>query len=144
MGKKQNGTEKDFKHKKGKILVGTINKKECTSIYIKLSTYITPKYSLFECVDKIRKRIKANSYLLNKTYFEDEYKDFLFEIQFNQTTSNDKPNKKSYIAIEFTIFAKNQFQFNSDLSFIGYNYADSIFSLLETFYDDFDISPSKK
>lgn len=136
--------EKEFKHDKGKIYVGSMNKKEGKTMYIKLSTYITPTDSLFDCVDKIKRRFKANMYRIAQTYFEEEFKTYLLSVEFNQTKVHDKPGKRSYIAVEVTLFAKNRFNIDKDLIFAANNFGDTLFSLLETFTEDFDINPSKK
>jgi hypothetical protein len=141
---KKLGRERVYAHEKGKILVGTINVKNCKTIFVRLETWLTPQESLFDSVDKIRRRIKANMRVFGPTYFENDYGSYMIDVDFNQTKGKDKPGKKSFIAIEVTISANKTFEFNSDLLFVAKNFGDTLFSLLETLSEDFDISPSKK
>jgi hypothetical protein len=138
------GKERVYKHEKGKIVVGTTNYKDCKSIYIRIETWVTPEESLFDSVYKIRRRIKANMRVFGPTYFENDYGSYMIDVDFNQTKGKDKPGKKSFIAIEVTISANKTFEFNSDLLFVAKNFGDTLFSLLDTLSEDFDISPSKK
>jgi hypothetical protein len=136
------GIERTYKHKCGKILVGTTNKKDCKAAYVTLETYIIPEGFLSESIDKIRRRIKAKMRLFGPTYFEDKYKSYLINIDYNQT--KDIPGKKSFIAIEITLLANNTFNFNPDFVFNCYSFADTLFCLLETLSEDFSMSTSLK
>lgn len=136
---KKSGKEKEFKHKLGKIVVGTTDKNNCTSCYLKLSTYATPEYTILESVNKIRRKIKANMNMIGRTYLGDKYKTYLLNTEFNQTVIQDKPNKKQYIAIELTLFANSTFEFNDDFIFALENMGDTLFTLLET-VDELTIS----
>jgi hypothetical protein len=138
------GKERVYKHEKGKVLVGTINVKQCKTIYVRLETWITPEESLFTSVDKIRRRIKANMRVFGATYFENDYNTYTIDVAFNKTKEKDKPGKKSFIAIELTIYANNTFPFDNNLLFVGKNFGDTLFSLLETLSEDFSISDTKK
>jgi hypothetical protein len=136
-------TEKEFAHQLGKITIGTMDKKNCKSIYLKLSTYITPQYSLFECIDKIRRRLRANMLRIGDIYLDDFGK-YLMEVQYNETSSMDIPGKKSYIAIELTLFPTDTtFVYTNDVVFALQNMGDTLFQLIDTI-DDFELSPSRK
>lgn len=136
---KKTGTEKDFAHKLGKITVGTVDKNNCNSCYLKLSTYATPEYSIFESVDKIRRKVKANMQMIARTYLGDDYKTYLLATEYNQTVVHDKPNKKQYIAIELTLFANGSFEFNKDFIFTLQQMGDTLFTLIDT-VDELTIS----
>lgn len=135
---KKIGTQKEINHKLGKIVTGTIDKKNCTSCYLKISTYIKPEYSIFESIDKIRRKIKANMQVIGNTYLDD-YKTYLLNTEFNQTVCQDKPNKKQYIAIELTIFPRKKFVYDDDFIFALENMGDTLFTLISTI-DELTIS----
>lgn len=137
------GTEKEIKHKFGKITVGTIDKKDCKSIYLKLSTWITPSGYLSESIDKIKRRIRANMFKIGNTYL-DNFGTYIVDFEFNQTHAKDKPLKKSYIAVEITLFpSDSRFEYDNDMIFTLQNMGDTIFELINTI-DDFDLAATKK
>ena len=68
--KEKLGSQRKFKHNLGSVIVGTICKRPCKSIYVVVNTYITPHTTLNESVDKIRRRIKANMSVIGPTYFD--------------------------------------------------------------------------
>lgn len=138
------GKERVYKHEKGRIVVGTTNYKDCKSIYIRIETWMTPYDSLFDSVKLLRRRIKANMRMIGPTYFQKEYNTYMLDVEFNQTKEKDKPMYKSFVAVEFDIFANTKFVFDNDLLFTAKNFADTIFEILETFEEDFEISPTKK
>jgi len=140
---KKLGTEKKFLHKDGKILVGTINKKDCRAAYVRLETWVTPKESLEASIQAIRRRLIANMYQLSNIYFEG-LKSTLIDYQYNLTKEKDVAGKKSFISIEITLLAKDKFDWNEDFIFNCEAFGDTIFTLLQTLSNHFDMSPSKK
>jgi len=140
---KKLGTEKKFKHKSGKILVGTIDKTNCRAAYVRLETWVTPTESLESSIQALRRRIIANRYQISNIYFDD-VKSTLIDISYNQTKEKDIAGKKSFISIEITLIANHKFVYDEDFVFSSYNFGDSIFSLIETLSQHFDMSPSKK
>jgi len=143
MEEKKLGGLKKFKHKNGKILVGTIDKKNCTAAYVRLETWITVTESLESSIAAIRRRIIANKYQLSDLYF-DELKSTIIDYQYNLTKDYDIAFKKSFISIDITLLSNSKFNFDDDFIFSCYNFGDSIFDLLETLSQHFDMSPSKK
>ena len=132
MEDKKIGKERTFKHESGNIVIGTLDKKNCTSCYLSLETYITPEYSLIQCVDKIRRRLKANMDIIAKTYFEGDLSRYLLNIDYNTTKGKDKPLKTSFIRIELTLFAKDKFDFDKDFIYTLTQMGDTVFTLIET------------
>jgi hypothetical protein len=143
MGEKL-GRERVYAHEKGKILVGTTNYKDCKSIYIRIETWMTPCDTLFDSVKVLRRRVKANMRVFGPTYFENDYGSHMIDVSFNQTKEKDKPGKKSFISIEITLLAKDKFDWNEDFIFNCEAFGDTIFTLLQTLSNHFDMSPSKK
>jgi hypothetical protein len=92
---KKLGTEKKFNHKSGKILVGTMDKKDCSAAYVRLETWVTPTESLETSIEAIRRRIIANRYQISNIYFDD-LKSTLIDYQYNQTKGKDIAGKKSF------------------------------------------------
>lgn len=140
---KKCGTEKTFKHKCGKILVGTIDKTNCRAAYIKLETWITVEDSLETSIQAIRRRIIANRYRIFNIYFEG-LKSSLIDIAYNKTKGYGDAGKKSFISIEITILADDRFDYDEDFIFNCEAFGDTLFSLLETLSEHFDMSPSFK
>lgn len=140
---KKLGSEKTFEHKCGKIQVGTVDKKSCNAAYVRLETWITPTESLETSIQAIRRRIIANRYQISNIYFE-ELKSTIIDINYNQTKEKDIAGKKSFISIEITLLANKKFNYDEDFVFSCYNFGDSIFSLLETLSQHFDMSITKK
>jgi len=140
---KKLGTEKKFKHKSGKILVGTIDKTNCRAAYVRLETWVTPTESLETSIQAIRRRIIANRYQISNIYFSG-IKSTLIDIAYNQTKGKDIAGKKSFISIEITLIADSTFVYDEDFVFSCENFGDTIFSLLESLSQHFDMSPSKK
>jgi hypothetical protein len=138
------GKQKEYKVEKGKIVIGTSNCKICKSIFIRVETWITPEQSLFDCINMIRRRIKANMRVFGPQYFGNEYQTYLLDNEYNRTKEKDIPGKKSFIAIEMTIMPNKQFEYNNELMLSSKSFGEAIFELLETFSDNFDISNSKK
>ena len=133
------GIERQMDHELGKIVVGTVNKQNATSCYLKLSTYATPEYSIFDSIDKIRRKVKANMQMIARTYLGDKYKTYMMYTEFNQTVVHDKPNKKQYIAIELTLFANGTFEIDNDFIFTLQQMGDTLFTLINT-VDELTIS----
>ena len=129
MIEKQRGKERTFKHEIGKIVVGTIDKKNCSSVYLSLETRITPEYSLVESVDKIRRKLKANMRFIGSTYLE-QLDTYLIAIDYNQTKTQDKPGKVSFIRIELTLFG--DFEWDDDFIFTLNQMGDTILTLVST------------
>ena len=140
---KKLGTEKKFNHKSGKILVGTMDKKDCRAAYVRLETWVTVEESLEASIEAIRRRLIANMYSVSHTYFEG-LKSSLIDYQYNETKCYDKSGKKSFISIEITLLAKDKFDWNEDFIFNCEAFGDTIFTLLQTLSNHFDMSPSKK
>jgi hypothetical protein len=140
---KKLGCEKKFSHTNGKILIGTVNKKDCRAAYVRLETWVTPTESLEASIEAIRRRIIANRYQISNIYF-DGLKSTLIDYQYNQTKGKDIAGKKSFISIEITLIANNKFDYDEDFVFSCYNFGDSIFTLIETLSQHFDMSVSKK
>ncbi len=140
---KKLGCEKKFSHTNGKILIGTINKKDCRAAYVRLETWVTVEESLEASIEAIRRRLIANMYSVSHTYFE-RLKSTLIDYQYNQTKGYDKSGKKSFISIEITLLAKDKFDWNEDFIFNCEAFGDTIFTLLQTLSDNFSMSVSKK
>jgi hypothetical protein len=126
---KKIGCQREFNHKMGKITIGTIDKKNCSSVYLSLETRITPEISLTESIKAIRKRVKANIRFISSTYI-DNLDTYLIAIDYNQTKVKDLPGKTSFIRIELTLFG--DFQFNDDFIFTCEAMGDSVFTLINT------------
>jgi hypothetical protein len=126
---KKIGCERKFNHKMGQIIVGTVSKKNCGSIYLVLETRITPEVSLTESVKAIRKRVKANMRFIGSTYI-DNLDTYLIAIDYNQTKVQDLPGKTSFVRIELTLFGK--FEFDDDFIFTCEAMGDSLFTLINT------------
>jgi hypothetical protein len=140
---KKLGSEKKFLHKDGKILVGTINRFDCRAAYVRFETWVTVEESLEASIEAIRRRLIANMYSVSHTYFEG-LKSTLIDYQYNLTKGYDKGGKKSFISIEITLIAKDKFDWNEDFIFNCEAFGDTIFTLLQTLSNHFDMSPSKK
>ena len=142
---KKLGTEKKFNHKCGKILIGTVDKTKgnTKAAYVRLETWVTPKESLEASIEAIRRRIIANRYQICNIYF-DGLKSTLIDYQYNQTKGKDIAGKKSFISIEITLLAKDKFDWNEDFIFNCQAFGDTIFTLLQTLSNHFDMSQSKK
>ena len=134
-------SKKNFKHDLGNIVVRTMDKKNCTSCCINLETYIVPTLSLEESIDMIRRKFKANMSVIGNTYF-DSLNGYLLTVDFNQTKGKDKPGKRSFIDIEFTLYG--DFEWDDDFAFTCSQFADTYFCLLETLDFYFSVSPSAK
>jgi hypothetical protein len=132
MTEKQRGKERTFKHEMGNIVVGTLDKKNCTSCYLSLETYITPEYSLIESVDKIRRRLKANINTIGLTYLDGDLSRYLINIDYNITKEKDKPLKTSFIRFELTLFSKDKFEFDDDFIYTLTQMGDTIITLIES------------
>ena len=142
MGKKS-GTEKIFLNKNGKIIVGTTNSKTCTAAYVRVETWITVEDSLETSIDAIRRRFRAKAYNISKIYFEG-LKTLLFDYHYPQTKEADKIGKKSFIGIEITLIPQNNFKFNNDFIFTCNQFGNTLFDILETLDEYFEMSSSKK
>lgn len=129
---KKIGTEKEFKHELGKITVGTVDKKNCISCYVKISTYAIPENSIAESIDMIRRRVKANMFNIGLTYLEDDFRTYNLQTECNTTKVKDKPGKKQYIAAEVTLFANHTFEYNKDFVFVLENIGKTLFDLIST------------
>ena len=140
---KKVGTSKKFSNNSGKIVIGTVNKHSCNAAYIRLETWMTPTESLETSIKVIRRRFLANMYKISNLYF-DSLKSTLIDYDYSTTTLSDKPGRKSFVAIEITILAKDKFKWNKDFIFSCQNFGDSLFTLLETLSEHFDIHISKK
>lgn len=132
MTEKKIGKERKFNHKSGNIVVGTLDKKNCTSCYLALETYITPEYSLIECVDRIRRRLKANMYMIGETYLDGDLSRYLVNIDYNITQGKDKPLKTSFIRFELTLFSNSKFEFDDDFIYTLTQMGDTVFTLIES------------
>ena len=132
MEDKKIGCVRKFDNENGKIIVGTFDKKNCTSCYVTLQTYITPEYKLHESVDRIRRRLKANMDIITKTYFEGDLSHYLISIDHNITKGKDKALKTSYIEFEVTLFAKDIFEFDKDFIYMVEQFGDTLFTLIST------------
>jgi hypothetical protein len=139
---KRLGSEKTFKHKCGKIIVGTLDKVDTKSAYVRLETWVTVEESLETSIEAIRRRIIANMYSVSHTYFEG-LKSTIIDYQYNLTKGYDKAGKKSFISIDITLLSKDKFDWNEDFIFNCEAFGDTIFCLLGTLSDKFDMSPSK-
>jgi len=140
---KRIGSEKKFLHKNGKILVGTLDKSDCKSAYVRLETWVTVDESLEASIQAIRRRLIANMHSVSHIYFE-RLKSTLIDYQYNLTKGYDKSGKKSFISIEITLLSKNKFDCNGDFVFSCEAFGDTIFGLLETLSEHFDMTPSNK
>ena len=142
---KKCGTEKTIKHKNGKIIFGTVDKSKdgCFSVYVRLETWITVEDSLDTSIQAIRRRIIANRYRMFNIYFKG-LKSSLIDYQYNQTKGKDIAGKKSFISIEVTLLANDKFDWNEDFIFNCEAFGDTLFELLETLSQHFDMSPSFK
>jgi hypothetical protein len=140
---KKLGIQKKYNHKHGKVIVGTVDKSNCKSAYVRLETWVTVEQSLEASIQAIRRRLIANMYSVSHVYFEG-LKSTLIDYQYNLTKGYDKSGKKSFISIEITLLAKDKFDWNGDFVFSCYNFGDTIFGLLETLSEHFDMSVSKK
>lgn len=140
---KKSGAQKKYNHKYGKILVGTVDKSNCKSAYVRLETWITVEESLEASIGAIRRRLIANMYSVSNIYFEG-LKSTLIDYNYSQTKEKDISGKKSFISIEITLLAKDKFDWGGDFVFSCQTFGDTIFSLLETLSEHFDMTPSKK
>lgn len=140
---KKIGTQKKYNHKHGTIIVGTVDKSNCKSAYVRLETWVTVEESLETSIKAIRRRLIANMYSVSNTYFEG-LKSTLIDYNYNLTKGYDKSGKKSFISIEITLLAKDKFDWNQDFVFSCEAFGDTIFGLLETLSEHFDMSVSKK
>ena len=140
---KKCGTEKTIKHKNGKIIIGTIDRVNCRAAYIKLETWITVEESLTASIQAIRRRIIANRNRIFNIYFEG-LNSSLIDIAYNKTKGYGDAGKKSFISIEITLLADDKFIYDEDFIFNSQAFGDTLFSLLETLSEHFDMSPSFK
>lgn len=129
---KRIGSEKEFKHDLGKILVGTVDKKNCNTCYVKISTYATPKNSIIESFDLIKRRIRANMFNIGATYLDDDLKTYILHTDHITTKHKDKPNKKQYVAVEVTLFTNGTFNYDKDFVFVLENIGKTLFDLILT------------
>ncbi len=140
---KKCGTEKTIKHKNGKIIIGTIDKTNCRAAYVRLETWVTVQESLETSIASIRRRIIANRYRIFNVYFEG-LKSSLIDIAYNKTKGYGYAGKKSFISIEITLLADDRFDYDEDFIFNCQAFGDTLFELLETLSEYFDMSPSFK
>lgn len=142
---KKLGTEKTFKHKCGKIIIGTIDKSinGCSSAYVRLETWITVQESVSTSIEAIRRRLIANRYQVSNTYFEGLHSTII-DYQYTHTKCHDKSGKTSFISIDITLLAKDKFNWNEDFIFNCEAFGDTIFTLLETLSEHFDMRVTKK
>lgn len=131
MERKEMGSEKKFEHEFGKVIVGTVNKRNCKSVYVRLECYVKPEVSLVESIAAIRRKFIANQYKVSRTYFE-RLKSTMIDYGYPQTKGTDKPGKVSFISIEITLFAENVFEFDKDFIFAARMFGDTMFTLLES------------
>ena len=141
--RKKLGKTKKINHKFGKIVVGTVNSIDCKAAYVRLETWITTEESLETSIAAIRRRFIANLYNLSNVYFEC-LKRSIIDYDYASTKDTDKPGKKSFVAIEITLLAEDRFEFNKDFIFNAEMFGDSLFSLLQSLSEHFNISSSKK
>ena len=135
--------QKKYNHNNGKILVGTVDKSNCKSAYVRIETWITVEESLDSSIQAIRRRLIANMHSVSNIYFEG-LKSTLIDYNYNQTKEKDIAGKKSFISIEITLLSKDKFDWNDDFVFSCETFGDTIFGLLETLSEHFDMTPSKK
>ena len=128
---KEIGSEKKFDHELGRIIVGTVNKRDCKSVYVRLECYVKPEVSLESSIALIRRRFIANQYQVSRTYFEG-LKSTIIDYRFPETKIKDKPSKVSFIAIEMTLLANDVFCYDKDFIFTARMFGDTMFTLLET------------
>jgi len=140
---KKLGAEKKFLHKNGKILVGTTNRFDCRAAYVRLETWVTVEESLETSIQAIRRRLIANIYRVSNIYFQG-LKSTLIDYQYNVTKCYDKAGKKSFISIEITLLADDRFDYDENFIFNCEAFGDTLFSLLESLNEHFDMSPSFK
>jgi hypothetical protein len=140
---KKLGKQKVYNHNNGKIKVGTTNKKDCRAAYVRLETWVTVEESVETSIQAIRRRFIANLNRLSNIYFEG-LKTHIIDYDYNQTKGKDKSNKTSFISIEITLIPKTKFEFDNDFEFAGFNFGDTLFSLLDTLDEHFIMTPSKK
>jgi hypothetical protein len=112
---KKSGTEKKYKIDNWNLIIGTVNKNECSSIYVQLNGYITPEVSILTSIEAIRRKIIANRYQVSKKYF-DGLKSSIFALEYNKSKSVDIAGKKSYISIEFTLFDNFDWKVDNELA----------------------------
>lgn len=131
MERKEMGSEKKFEHEFGKVIVGTVNKRKCKSVYVRLECYVKPEVSLVESIAAIRRKFIANQYNVSRTYFEG-LKSTMIDYGYPQTKVTDKPGKVSFITIEFTLLANDIFCYDKDFIFTARMFGDTMFTLLES------------
>ena len=135
--------QKKYNHNNGKILVGTVDKSNCKSAYVRIETWITVEESLDSSIQAIRRRLIANMHSVSNIYFEG-LKSTLIDYNYNQTKEKDIAGKKSFISIEITLLSKDKFDWGGDFIYNCETFGDTIFTLLETLSEHFDMTPSKK
>jgi len=132
---KKIGKQNKYKIDNYNLIIGTLNKNECKSIYVQLNGYIKPSVSVLASIEAIRRKIIANRYQLSKKYF-DGLKSSLFALEYNKTKSVDIAGKKSYISIEFTLF--KDFDFKED-NYSAYQFGIEFYELFKTMEEHFEI-----
>ena len=140
---KKLGKTNKFNHKNGKVIIGTVNHIDCKAVYVRLETWMTPVESLETSIAAIRRRFIANIYSVSNIYF-DGLKTSIIHYDYAYTKETDKPGRKSFVAIEITLLAKDKFQFDKDFIFNANAFGDTFFSLLEGLNEHFDMSTTKK
>jgi hypothetical protein len=129
------GKENKYKIDNCNLIIGTVNKNECKSIYVQLNGYIKPQFSILTSIEAIRRKIIANRYQVSKKYF-DGLKSSLFALEYNKSKSVDIAGKKSYISIEFTLFY--DFDWKVD-SVAAYQFGKEFYELFKTMEEHFEI-----
>lgn len=89
-----------------KIGYGTVDYKDLKTVYIKFKTWIMPLEDV-DCnytMSRTIKKIKTHIFNLESDLFQRES-----IIDLNMKTNSVRPNKKSFVDIEITLFTKSQF-----------------------------------
>jgi hypothetical protein len=97
-------------HRNIKIGYGTIDYKNLKTIYVSLTSWIIPNTvdDYDSIISKTRNEIKNYLYNQNHNLFEKES-----IVDFDVRTKGVRPEKKSFMSVEMTLFVKKQFDIKS-------------------------------
>lgn len=128
-----------------KYEVGTIDKKDCKSIYVELKCWLTTSISVDELIKLFKKRLRLKQHELTYGTFGGLIKGFFTSFDFAETKFHGKPGGTTYFILEVTLMADGRFDwYDKTLQGKLKGYGDDLYQLLKDIEVDFIFSAYSK
>lgn len=136
--RKRIASEMKYKKDRHNVLIGTLDKKICKSIYVRLEMYMKPYETYDDSTGALKRRLtkvarnycKALGVPLKHYIVSYDYPDSVI--------TRAKRNRKTFIAVEITLFSSELFAFDESTLYLCNKFADNIFSQIDSI-TNFDI-----